>query len=102
MKSGFLILARKRQAAWLPGVAAVGLLGLAVFTCVVRAQGVGEGYALARCEAQLRTVERRVHAVNTDILNIFAKFRELDSTERGGFEMNAVARRAYNSGEMLR
>jgi len=102
MTSGFSVLVHKRPAAWLPGIAAVGLLGLAVFTCVVRAQGVGEGYALARCEAQLRTVERRVHAVNTDILNLFAKFRELESFELGGFEMSAVARRAYNSGETLR
>lgn len=67
----------RRDGAWLAGLAAVGLLSLAVFTAIMRADTVGEGYALARCEEQLRSVERRVRAVNADILERFADFEQL-------------------------
>lgn len=76
-KSSYQATVYRRNGAWLAGLAAVGLIGLAVFTAIVRADLVGEGYALARCEAQLRSVERRVRAVNADILERFAGFNQV-------------------------
>lgn len=68
---------RRRDGAWLAGLAAVGLLGLTVFTCVVRADAVGEGYALARAQAECRSLERRIRTVNADVLARFAAFDQV-------------------------
>lgn len=76
-RRAYEVTVHRKSGAWLAGLAAVGLLGLVVFTCVVRAETVGEGYALARCEAQLRSVERRVRAVNADILERFADLDQM-------------------------
>jgi hypothetical protein len=77
MAASYEVIVHRRSGAWLAGLAAVGLLGLSVFTCVVRAETVGEGYSLARCDAQRRSVERRVRAVNADILKRFAAFGDV-------------------------
>ncbi len=77
MHTQYELTVHRRDGAWLAGLSAVGLLGLSVFTCVVRARTVGEGYVLAECEAEQRSVERRVRAVDADILSRFAAFQDV-------------------------
>ena len=93
MKSGFLILARKRQAAWLSRRRRGGSSGACrLYVCFVRAQGVWRRICTRTVRSSVCEPSSGVFMQSTQIFSTsFAKFRELGQHRAGAvFEMNAV------------